>query len=340
MKKIELTANPDKAKDIEYQFSKYNLPFNKLKLQTDKDEIISYTAVAPDDTARKVVEPLSELIDTKQRNNFIVFHDLSATWSEYLNKLEEEQKVSKVSKLTEEFHEITEPAVDFKTEQLVMILIATTVAVIGLFLNNVTLIIGAMLLAPLLGPASAFAFNVAVARPKKMLRSAVNGSILIVSIVLLSALITILAGSVMELPITEEIITRTEITPVLLVLAILLGIAGGVALVSNIAGMLVGVAVAAALVPPAAVSGIGIALYDYEIFYGAFLLTISSIIGLILGIMTVFYCKHISPIRYYEKTQAKKYVAVSIISFVALFAILWFLVIAPYFLELDKFLMF
>jgi uncharacterized membrane protein len=75
------------------------------------------------------------------------------------------------------------------------------------------------------------------------------------------------------------------------------------------------VAIAAALVPPATVTGIGIAFFDYEIFTGGLLLTSSNIIGLILGCMIVFFLKGVTPRKYYERSSAKKYLIISIIFF-------------------------
>ena len=326
MKKIEITAKPHDDEKIEYQFSKFNLPFQKQLVKMGDEELNWYSVIAPDDTTRKVIQPISDLLDTTQRNIFIITHDLDASFSTYLKKIEEEQKTAKVPRLTEEFHKISEPTVKFRLDLWAMILISSTVALIGLFLNNVTLIIGAMLLAPLLGPVISFSFNVAVARPKKMLKAAVNGFTLIVSAVLISALLTFIASNFMDLEMTEEIALRTEVSAFMLVLAILLGIAGGVAMSSDLSGMLVGVAVAAALIPPAAVAGIGIAFVDYEMFSGASILLASNIIGLILGVMIVLFFEKISPREFYEQKQSKKYFSLSIVSFIAMFVILWFLI--------------
>ncbi len=118
------------------------------------------------------------------------------------------------------------------------------------------------------------------------------------------------------MPITHEITSRTMAAPTDVVIAILLGIAGGVAMVSSIPGILVGVAIAAALVPPATVTGIGIALWNWDIFSGSLLLTASNIIGLILGSIVVFFLRGVSPRKYYEKNKARKYLIITILVFI------------------------
>jgi uncharacterized hydrophobic protein (TIGR00341 family) len=199
-----------------------------------------------------------------------------------------------------------------------MIAIASTVALVGLFANNASLVIGAMLLSPLLGPITAFSFNAAVGQPKKMYKAAKSGLILTLVIIAIGAGLTALASSFIELELTPEIFARTEMTPVFLVVAILLGLAGGIAMSSDIPGILVGVAIAAALVPPAVVTGISLAMLDYDMFINSLTLTIANILGLILGTMIVFFALGLTPRKYHEQEQAKKYQTYTITIFVVM----------------------
>jgi len=128
---------------------------------------------------------------------------------------------------------------------------------------------------------------------------------------------------------TSEIISRTEISPVFLAVAIALGLAGGIAMSTNIPGILVGVAIAAALVPPATVSGIGIALWDWSIFSSALTLTAANIIGLVLGMMIVFFIGGVTPRKFYEKEKAQRHMIITITIFVGLSILLGFLLFKP-----------
>ena len=89
-----------------------------------------------------------------------------------------------------------------------------------------------------------------------MITSLISGLILLVAVIGTGALLTTIALQFTDLPITNEILSRTEISPVFLAVAIALGLAGGIAMSTNIPGILVGVAIAAALVPPGTVAGI------------------------------------------------------------------------------------
>ncbi len=201
---------------------------------------------------------------------------------------------------------------------MALIVIASGAALVGLFTDNGALIIGAMLLAPLLGPITAFSFNVAVGRPQKIVQAAFSGFILLVASFVTGVIVTIVLQQFLELPITNEILLRTEISPLFIALAIALGIAGGIAMSSNIPGLLVGVAIAAALVPPTVVTGIGAGIQDWDIFSKAFVLTAANVIGLVLGTMIVFFVKGISPRQYHEKTIAKRYLPFTIGIFIIL----------------------
>ena len=325
MKKIILTAFEPQSQSVEYVFKEFKVPFYKERVQTDEMELFEFTGIAPDDTARTILERMSKMLDTRQREVMVTSQTLDAAFSDYLMNLEQQEESKNTGRLAEEFHAIAEPSVDFNKNLFAMVIIASVVAVVGLFTDNAALVIGGMLLAPLIGPMTAFSFNVAVAQPKKMARAAVNGFTLLVASFATAVVLTLVTSQFVDLPITDEILLRTETSFVFLALAIALGIAGGIAMSSNVPGILVGVAIAAALVPPAAVTGIGVALWDLDIFTKAFVLTASNVIGLILGMMIVFFVKRITPRKYHEKEKGKKYMAVTISIFVALSVIVGFL---------------
>lgn len=291
-------------------------------VQANNIEILEYTVISPDNTARTILEKLSELLDTRQKEIMITSQTLDASFSDYLKNLEQEEKEKDTGRLTEEFYAIAEPSVEFNKDLFAMVIIASVAAVIGLFTNNAALVIGGMLLAPLIGPMTAFSFNIAVGQPRKIAKAAVNGILLLVAAFATAAILTLVVSQFVELPITDEILLRTEVSFVFLALAIALGIAGGIAMSSNVPGILVGVAIAAALVPPSAVAGIGLSLWELDIFTNSLLLTIQNVIGLILGMIMVFFIKKITPRNYHEKEKGKRYMIISISIFIALSVVL------------------
>lgn len=313
-----MTSYDQQGESVEYVFKDFQVPFYKEKVKTDELDVLEYTAIAPDNTARSILEKMATILDTRHKEVMITSQTLDATFSDYLMNLEQQENSKNTGRLAEEFHAIAEPSVEFNKNLFAMVVVATFVAVVGLFTDNAALVIGGMLLAPLIGPMTAFSFNVAIAQPQKMARAAFNGFTLLLASFATAALLTIIVSQFIELPITSEILLRTETSVVYLALAITLGIAGGIAMSSNVPGILVGVAIAAALVPPAAVTGIGLSLWDLDIFTNALVLTAENVIGLILGMMLVFFVKRITPRAYHEKEKSKQYMAITISVFVIL----------------------
>ncbi len=324
MEKIEVTSYLDKCQFIEKFLSKKDLPYQKIEGKTFEDvELLRYIITVPDDLAPNIIESLSKIVNTKQRDIFITTSKIDATVSEYLHDLIEKiKKPKKMPQVVEELIPQTEPFVHFKKDLFIMIIISSVIAMTGLYMNSPAVVIGAMLISPLIGPLTAFSFNAAIGRPKKMFDAFVSGLILIVTVIAVSSVVSLAAMQFIDLPITNEIEIRTSSSPVDVIIGLLLGVAAGIAMISTIPGILVGVAIAAALVPPATVVGIGIAFFDIDIFNGALLLTSSNVVGLILGCMIVFFFRGITPRRYHDRKTAKKYLIGTIVLYICLGIIL------------------
>lgn len=315
-----MTSYAEKCTIIENFLSKKDLPYQKIEGKTFEDvELYRYIIVVPDDLAPNIIDSLSKIVNTKQRDIFVTTSKIDATVSEYLNDLAEKiKKPKRMSQVVEELIPQTEPFVRFKKDLFIMIIISSIIAMTGLYMDSPAVVIGAMLISPLIGPLTAFSFNAAIGRPKKMLQTFVSGFVLIFTVVAVSSILSIVAIQFVELSITNEIEIRTTSSTVDVVIGILLGVAAGIAMISIIPGILVGVAIAAALVPPATVIGIGIAFFDFDIFTGALLLTSSNVVGLILGCMIVFLLRGITPRRYHDRATAKKYLITTILFYIFL----------------------
>ena len=333
MKKIEITCYEQRGPNVEYVLKKYKVPFHTDLAMYEKEKLLRYTIISPNSLASELVNELNKLIDTRQKEVLITSQNIDATLSEYLQQLEEQEKekIKKISKkkLTEEYQSLVEPNVEFNKNLLFMIIIAASVATAGLFANNASLVIGAMLISPLLGPITAISFNITVGKPEKVYKATFSGLILIAAVIGTGAILTAIALQFTDLPLTNEILLRTEISPVYLAVAIALGFAGGIAMTTDIPGILVGVAIAAALVPPATVAGIGIAMLDGDIFVSALVLTAANVIGLILGTMSVFFIEGITPRRFYEKEKARRHIGIAVMVFIGLSVLLGFLLFRP-----------
>ncbi|WP_440769207.1 TIGR00341 family protein [Natronorubrum sp. DTA28] len=147
----------------------------------------------------------------------------------------------------------------------VLLVVSTAIATAGLLLDSAATIIGAMVVAPLMGPALSASVGVVVDDDTLAGRGVVLQITGICVAVATAAVIGwLLRGTVLLPPgfdITSVPEVRERTTPSVLALFLALGsgIAGVVSLVRNVGSVLVGVAIAVALVPPAATAGLGIA---------------------------------------------------------------------------------
>lgn len=161
---------------------------------------------------------------------------------------------------------------------LAMNALATVVAGYGLLANSVAVVIGAMIIAALLGPIMGLALAT-VDGDANLFKKAFFAEVVGVALVVLIAL---LIGRIhVDIPITEEIISRTK--PNLLDLAIALagGAAGAYATVSpRVSVGLVGVAISTALVPPLAVCGICLSRGYMDLAGGAFILFLTNLVAI------------------------------------------------------------
>jgi len=169
---------------------------------------------------------------------------------------------------------------------LAMNLAAALIAGFGLIENSPAVIIGAMLIAMLYGPIVGIALGLAEANLhllRRALLAEVVGAVLVLFAGVLIGIFT------RDLTIGSEILGRTSPSLVDLLIALVGGLAGGFTFVSTgLSGVVVGVAIATALVPPLTTCGILLARHLPTAAFGAFLLFLANFTAIALGAMIVF----------------------------------------------------
>ncbi|SEW15688.1 TIGR00341 family protein [Natrinema salifodinae] len=177
----------------------------------------------------------------------------------------------------------------------VMLLISAVVATAGLLADSPAVVIGAMVIAPLLGPA--LAANVGIVTGDERLKStgftyqAVGVTTVVVASIGLAALAR-LAG--LE-PAGVDIVVATEleerVAPNLFSLAVALGagIAGILSLTRGFSEAIVGVMIAAALIPPSAAVGITVAWGMSGAAIGAAVLVIVNLLSINLAALATLW---------------------------------------------------
>ncbi|WP_130536252.1 TIGR00341 family protein [Thiomicrorhabdus indica] len=182
---------------------------------------------------------------------------------------------------------------------LVLMALSVLLATVGLFANSAPVIIGAMILAPLMAPI--ISLSMGVLRQETELT--ITSSRTLLFGILLALFGATLFSWLMPLQaLNSEISARLSPTILDLAVAIIAGIAGAYANAkSEVAKSLAGVAIAVALVPPLAVSGIGIGWWDWHVFSGAFLLFLTNLVGIVLAAAATFLVLGFSPLHLAKK---------------------------------------
>jgi uncharacterized hydrophobic protein (TIGR00271 family) len=169
---------------------------------------------------------------------------------------------------------------------LAMNVAAAFIAGFGLMENSPAVIIGAMLIAMLFGPIVGIAMALAEADLRLLGRALVAESIGAACVLAVGLLI---GFSTRRLVIGSEILNRTAPNLLDLPIALVGGLAGGFTFLSaSLSSVIVGVAIATALVPPLTTCGILLARGLPEAATGAFLLFLANFSAIAFGAMIVF----------------------------------------------------
>ncbi len=173
----------------------------------------------------------------------------------------------------------------FDFPYVLMNVLATVVATYGLLENSAAVVIGAMLIAQLLGPISGIALAL-VAGDARLLRRALAAE---VGGVLLVLLVSFMLGKIhRDLPLGSQVLSRTTPNILDLLIALAGGTAGAYATITpKLRSGLVGVAISTALVPPLSVCGLCLAHGETHLAWGGFLLFFANFIAIQFAFSTV-----------------------------------------------------
>ena len=208
---------------------------------------------------------------------------------------------------------------------LLLIFLSTVVVAIGLLKDNVTVVIGAMVIAPLLGPNLAMALGTALGDTDLMWKAFKTG----LAGMSLALGLSILIGIFWPLNVeSRELLARTYVGLDSAVLAMASGAAAVISLTSGIPSILVGVMVAVALLPPAATMGLMLGAGQTDLAYGAAFLLAVNIVAINLSAKLAFLVQGIKPRTWLEKEKAKQsmqsYILIWVLTLAVLLLVIYF----------------
>jgi len=201
---------------------------------------------------------------------------------------------------------------------LTLMVLSTLLASVGLFASSAPVIIGAMILAPLMAPI--ISLSMALVRQDASLLSRSIKTLL--TGLCLSLGFAAVASFIMPMEIvTPEIAARLSPSLLDLGVAVISGIAGAYAHARiEAAKSMAGVAIAVALVPPLAVTGIGLGWLDFHVAWGALLLFLTNLAGIVLAAALTFLALGFAPFTRAKKGLSIAFIAVLLVSIPLVFS--------------------
>ncbi len=208
---------------------------------------------------------------------------------------------------------------------LTLVVLATIIVAVGFYENNVVLIVGAMLIAPLIGPNVSLSLATTMANShlaRQALGALAGGFVVVVLYTSVLGLVHPISANV------SEVSLRTHPGLGDAAVAFAVGVAAVLSYTSRLSTLLVGVAVAVALLPPFAVFGLLIGSGHLDAATGAFLLGVVNLIGINLAGTVTLAVQGVRPFLFYEKGPAVRATAVAVTVWAVLFALLILILIS------------
>ncbi len=167
-----------------------------------------------------------------------------------------------------------------------LVVLSSVIASFGLLANSTAVVIGAMLVAPLMGPIFGIAFALATADNSLLVKSVAAEAAGVVLAVGLAWLIGLLPPHPDFGP---EILSRTAPTVYDIAVAVASGLAGSFALADKrVSPALPGVAIATAIVPPLSAAGLCFSAGRVDLAVGALLLFFANLLAIELTAVAYF----------------------------------------------------
>lgn len=315
MKYIEITADASSSDTISAIAEKAKTHDYRAGL-VGEDGRQQMRMLVGDDKLQSVLDALQSILGAQPTARIVV---LAVETSLPMPEEKERKKEDAATTAREALYEEVEKSTRLDLNFLVLVMLSTVVAAIGLIENNVAVVIGAMVIAPLLGPNLALSLGTALGDIPLVKKSALTLCAGTLLAVILSAIIGGFWPSDISSP---GLMLRTTAGADSVALALASGAAAALSLTTGLSSVLVGVMVAVALLPPAATLGIMLGQGNISLAVGAGLLLAVNVVSVNLSSKIVFFIKGIRPRTWLEKEKAKRAMTVYILGWLVALVIL------------------
>lgn len=207
---------------------------------------------------------------------------------------------------------------------LLLVILAAVVAGVGLNNDNTAAVIGAMVVAPLLGPNMAIALGL-VLGDLVLVRNALAATGAGFALTLVFS--TFLGFALGVDPTIPELASRTHVGPWDIVLALAAGCAGALAFTTGAPTYLTGVMVAVALLPPTVACGMLVSAGDWRGAASALLLAGANVTAVTLAAIVTFSWRGMRPRNWWLADRARASARRGLLIFIGLLAVLFAIIL-------------
>lgn len=239
---------------------------------------------------------------------------------------EEEEDESYVGRISrEELYADVSNGSELNWVYLAMVMLSALVAGVGLIRDDVAVIIGAMVIAPLLGPNVSMALSATLGDIDLGWRSLKTNAAGLISALVVSLIMGLLIQVDLD---SRQLITRTTVSMGDIAIALAAGGAGVLAFTRGVPATIVGVMVAVALLPPLVNVGLLLGAGHTKLAVGSIILTFTNLICINLAGILTFLVQGVRPRTWWEEQKAKKAyrmaIAIWFVLLVILAIIIWY----------------
>ncbi len=231
--------------------------------------------------------------------------------------------IKELTNLSEHIDTVTAEAnirynIPFRGPNVLILFCAIIIASLGLNVNSIPVIIGAMLISPLMGPIIGFGLSLGINDMELLKKSLKNLGVMVAISLFASTLYFLVSPLDMEHP--TELLARTNPTIYDVLIAFFGGVAGTIEVARKEKGTVIsGVAIATALMPPLCTVGYGLAQWNWEYILGAlYLFCINSLFIALATYIMVKQMKFASVVSDNEKQEKRRKQMIALVIFIVI----------------------
>lgn len=307
MRRIEVHLRRGDKFDLVLRAVKHFEPIDYSIVDTRQEDRVLVNVFMRDGTSQDLVDAIQSVLEDEAdwRLNVIA---IEATLPKLQERDEEREQRNTQAIREEMLGDIAQGAV-LDRDFAILVTLSTIVAAVAMNTESVAGVIGAMVIAPLLGPILAFAMGTALGDHELLRKSGLTLAAGIMFALLAALAIALIVPINLQ---SSELMSRAEVRLDSLALALAAGGAAALNAAKGRAGPLVGVMVAAALLPPGAAMGMFLGSGMFDLGARAGLLLLLNVACLILAALVTFRLRDIQPRKWIEQKNAKRAVWLNI----------------------------